>query len=191
MASSHSSNNNNINNQSSVDDNSNDNNNSNNSTFAATGVMAWDLSPANVTNIPILTDDDVDMEDVEEKGVSDTNNNRKRRSTSDMVKVIKVAKKRSHNDEIVAVLEQRGPGENKNSVEPRAWYYMYMPDGSKTAVKLVPTITTRELTRRLREAYGNMYCVAARLQGTTEVLKLDWSMNTLDMLGVYTVIVMA
>ena len=107
-----------------------------------------------------------------------------------MTETTKVAKKFNHNDEIVAVLEQRGPGKNENSVEPRAWYYMYMPDGTKTAIRLVPTITTQELTRRLREAYGNMYCVAARLQGTTEVLKLDWSMNTLDMLGVYTVIVM-
>ena len=186
-----SSNNNNINNQSSVGDNGNDNNNSNNSTFAVTGITAWDLSPVNVTNIPIITDDDVEMEDVEEKSTTDTNNNsRKRRGASDMTETTKVAKKFSHNDEIVAVLEQRGSGKNENIVE-RAWYYMYMPDGSKTAVKLVPTITTRELTRRLREAYGNMYCVAARLQGTTEVLKLDWSMNTLDMLGVYTVIVMA
>ena len=188
---SHNSNNNNINNQSSVGDNGNDNNNSNNSTFAVTGITAWDLSPVNVTNIPIITDDDVEMEDVEEKSTTDTNNNsRKRRGASDMTETTKVAKKFSHNDEIVAVLEQRGSGKNENIVE-RAWYYMYMPDGTKTAIRLVPTTTTQELTRRLREAYGNMYCVAARLQGTTEVLRLDWSMNTLDMLGVYTVIVMA
>ena len=188
MASSSSNNNNNINNQSSVDDNSNDNNNSNNSTFAATGVMAWDLSPANVTNIPILTDDDVDMEDVEEKGVSDTNNNRKRRSTSDMVKVIKVAKKRSHNDEIVAVLEQREPGENL--LVTRRWYTIFMPDGTRTVVRLAPTITTRELTRRMVEYFGNMYGVAARMPGATEELKLDWSMEELDKLKVYTVVVM-
>jgi len=187
MASS-SSNNNNINNQSSVSDSS-DNNNSNNSVSAVTGVMAWDLGPASsYNNIPILTDGDVEMEDVEEKGASDINNNRKRRSTSNMVKATKVVKKYGPNDEIVAVLEQKG--KNENIVE-RAWYYMYMPDGTKTAIRLVPTTTTQELNRRLREAYGNMYCVAARLQGTTEVLKLDWSMNTLDMLGVYTVIVMA
>ena len=186
MASSNS-NNNNINNQSPVSDSS-DNNNSNNSPLAVTGVMAWDLGPTNVTNIGILTDEDVEMEDVEVKDTRDKNNNRKRQSTSDMVKATKVVKKYGPNDEIVAILEQKG--ENENIVE-RAWYYMYMPDGTKAAIRLVPTITARELTRRLREAYGNMYCVAARLQGTTEVLKLDWSMNTLDMLGVYTVIVMA
>ena len=184
---SHNSNNNNINNQSPVSDSS-DNNNSNNSPLAVTGVMAWDLGPTNVTNIGILTDEDVEMEDVEVKDTRDKNNNRKRQSTSDMVKATKVVKKYGPNDEIVAILEQKG--ENENIVE-RAWYYMYMPDGTKTAIRLVPTTTTQELNRRLREAYGNMYCVAARLQGTTEVLRLDWSMNTLDMLGVYTVIVMA
>ena len=186
---SHNSNNNNINNQSSVGDNGNDNNNSNNSTFAVTGITAWDLSPVNVTNIPIITDDDVEMEDVEEKSTTDTNNNsRKRRGASDMTETTKVAKKFTHNDEIVAVLEQRGPDENPRV--PRTWYGVFMPDGTRALVRLVPTITTRELTRRLKEKFGNMYCVAARLPGTTEELKLAWSMHALDMLGVYSVVVM-
>ena len=65
-----------------------------------------------------------------------------------------------------------------------------MPDGTKALVRLMPPVTTRELTQRLVDRFGNMYCVAARLPGTTEELKLDWSMKTLDMLKVYTVVVM-
>ena len=106
-----------------------------------------------------------------------------------MAETIKVTKKFDANDEIVAVLEQRGSG--KNPRVARTWYYMYMPDGTRAATKLDPTVTTQELTRRLKEAYGNMYCVAARMPGTTEVLKLAWSMQTLDKLGVYTTVVMA
>ena len=188
MASSNSSNNNNINNQSSVSDNGNGNSNSNNSFSAVTGVMAWDLCPANINNIPILTDGDVEMEDVEEKGASDNNNNRKRQSTSNMVGAAKVSKKLTHNDEIVAALEQLGPDDN--SRVPRSWFYVFMPDGTKALVRLVPTVTTRELTERLLERFGNMYYVAARLPGTTEELKLRWCMYELDMLKVYTVVVM-
>ena len=184
MASS-SSNNNNINNHSSVDDSNNGQTNNNNGVPAVTGVMAWDLCPANTNNIPILTDGDVVMEDVEEKG-ADENNNRKRQGASDKAKVIKIAKKKSHNDEIVAVLEQRGVNENPRV--PRTWYAMFMPDGTRALVRLVPTITTKELTRRLLEYFGNI--VAARMPGTTEELKLDWSMHALDMLKVYTTVVM-
>ena len=188
MASSNSHSNNNINNQPPIGDNGN--NNSNNSVSAVTGVMAWDLGPASTyNNISILTEEDVEMVDVEEKGATDSNNNRKRRGASDMARAIKIAKKRGHNDEIVAVLEQRGPDENPRV--PRTWYAMYMPDGTRAIVRLVPTITTKELTRRLVEYFGNMYSVAARLPGSTEVLKLPWSMHALDMLGIYTVIVMA
>ena len=189
MASSSSSNNNNINNQSSVNDNGNGNNNSNSSVPSVTGVMAWDLCPANYNNIPILTDGDVEMEDVEEKGASDKNNNRKRQSTSDTVRAAKANKKMTHNDEIVVALEQ--PGLYDNLGVPRDWYYLYMPDGTRALVRLVPTVTTRELTERLQEKFGNMYRIAARLPGTTEELKLKWSMRTLDMLKVYTVVVMA
>ena len=178
------SNNNNINNRPLVGDNGQANNNG---VPAVTGVMAWDLCPANTNNIPILTDGDVVMEDVEEKG-ADKNNNRKRQGASDMAKVIKIAKKKSHNDEIVAVLEQRGVNENPRV--PRTWYAMFMPDGTRALVRLVPTITTKELTRRLLEYFGNMYGVAARMPGATEELKLDWSMHALDMLKVYTTVVM-
>ena len=197
---SHNSNNNNINNQSPVSDSS-DNNNINNQTLvddngqtnnngvpAVTGVMAWDLCPANVNNISILTDEDVVMEDVEERYTQDQNNNRKRRGADDMAKIIKVAKKRSHNDEIVAVLEQRGPDESL--LVTRRWYTIFMPDGTRTVVRLVPTITTKELTRRMVEYFGDMYGVAARMPGATEELKLDWSMEVLDKLKVYTVVVM-
>ena len=186
MASSSSSNNNNINNQSSV--NNNGNSNSNNNVPAVTSVMAWDLCPANVNNVNILTDEDVVMEDVEEKGAADNNNNRKRHSTSDMVGAAKATKKMTHNDEIVAALEQLGP--NENPTVQRAWYYVYMPDGTRALVRLMPHVTTKELTQRLDDKFGNMYCVAARLPGTTEELKLKWSMKTLDMLKVYTVVVM-
>ena len=185
---SHNSNNNNINNQSSVSDNGNGNSNSNNSAFAVTGVMAWDLGPTNVTNIGILTEEDVEMEDVEVKDTRDKNNNRKRQGAGDMAETIKVAKKYDANDEIVAVLEQRGT--NENLLVSRKWYAMYMPDGTKTVVRLAPTTTTKELTQRLLRYFGNMYGVAARMPGTTEELKLDWSMETLDMLKVYTVVVM-
>ena len=188
MASSSSSNNNNINNQPLVGDNGSGNNNSNSSVSSVTGVMAWDLCPANVNNIPILTDDDVVMEDVEEKGAVDNNNNRKRQSTSNMVGAAKIVKKITHNDEIVAALERLGPDDNPEVA--RSWYCVYMPDGARAAVRLAPTVTTRELTERLLERFGNMYCVAARLPGTTEELKLEWSMKTLDMLKVYTVVVM-
>ena len=185
MASSNSSNNNNINNQSSVSDNGNSN--SNNSFSAVTGVMAWDLCPANINNIGILTDEDVVMEDMEEK-VVDNNNNRKRRGADDMAKLVKVAKGRSHNDEIVAVMEQRGPDES--ILGPRRWYTVFLPDGTRTVVRLLPTTTTKELTRRLVEHFGNMYCLAARMPETTEELKLDWSMEVLDKLKIYTVVVM-
>ena len=184
-----SSNNNNINNQPLVGDHGSGNNNSNSSVSSVTGVMAWELCPTNVNNIPILTDDDVVMEDVEEKGAVDNNNNRKRQSTSDMVGAAKIAKKVSHNDEIVAALEQLGPNDNPGA--PRSWYYLYMPDGARAAVRLAPTVTTRELTERLLDRFGNMYRVAARLPGTTEELKLKWSMHTLDTLEVYTVVVMS
>ena len=167
MASSNSSNNNNINNRMLVDDNDQTNNNNN---------------AYNYDNIGILTDEDVVMQDVE------MNNNRKRRGADDMAKVIKIAKKRGHNDEIVAVLEQRGT--NENLLVSRKWYAMYMPDGTKTVVRLAPTTTTKELTQRMVEYFGNMYGVAARMPGTTEELKLDWSMEVLDKLKVYTVVVM-
>ena len=186
MASNNSGNNNNINNRMLVDDNGQTNNN--NGVPAVTGVMAWDLCPANINNIPILTDGDVEMEDVEEKGASDNNNNRKRQSTSNMVGAAKVSKKLPHNDEIVAALEQLRPDDN--SRVPRSWFYVFMPDGTKALVRLVPTVTTRELTERLLERFGNMYYVAARLPGTTEELKLRWCMYELDMLKVYTVVVM-
>ena len=187
MASSSSSNNN-INNQPLVGDHGSGNNNSNSSVSSVTGVMAWDLCPANVNNIPILTDDDVVMEDVEEKGAVDNNNNQKRQSTSDMVRAAKATKVMTHNDEIVAALEQLGPYDNPRV--PRAWYYVYMPDGTRALVRLMPHVTTKELTQRLDDKFGNMYCVAARLPGTTEELKLKWSIKTLDMLKVYTVVVM-
>ena len=135
-----SSNNNNINNQSSVSDNGNGNSNSNNSFSAVTGVMAWDLCPANVNNIGILTDEDVVMEDVEEKSAGDKNNNRKRQSTSDTVRAAKANKKMTHNDEIVVALEQ--PGLYDNLGVPRDWYYLYMPDGTRGLVRLFPTVTT-------------------------------------------------
>ena len=179
------SNNNNINNGSPVGDNGQANNN--NGVPAVTGVMAWDLCPANTNNIPILTDNDIEMEDVEEKGAADNNNNRKRQSTNDMNGAAKAKKKKSHNDEIVAALEQLGPNDNPRV---RSWYYVFMPDGTKALVRLMPPVTPRELTQRLVDRFGNMYCVAARLPGTTEELKLEWSMKTLDMLKVYTVVVM-
>ena len=131
---------------------------------------------------------EISAQDIEMMETEDVNT-RKRHSTSnsDMEVKAKIARHSSENGEIIDVLEQLSAVETSSSL--RTWFEMYMPNGNKTIVKLVPSVTTQELTRRLTDHFGDRYMVKAVLDVGVKKLEYEWSLQELGMFNILAAVV--
>ena len=124
---------------------------------------------------------DIEMEDV--------GNTRKRHNTSnsDVEVEAKIARRSSYNAEILDVLEQVSAFGDSSLL--RQWFEMYMPNGHKTIVRLEPSVTTQELTRRLENHFGDKYMVKGVFDDGVKKLEYEWSMQQLETFDILTVVV--
>ena len=121
--------------------------------------------------------------------MEDAGNTRKRCSTSnsDVEVKAKNARLSSENGEILDVLERDSVFGASSS--QKTWFEMFMPNENKTIVKLDPSITTQELTRRLEHHFGDKYRVEAVLNVGVRKLEYEWSMRELATFGILTIVV--